>query len=194
MIETFVRLSAFGPDGVSMINSRFEAERRMASAGLPSAKRTALIAFYSIGHLGLQGIIGYPARLTWYIEWADLQLQAHLAHNALREPMTNIVQHGSSLISCPTPCSLHPHYMPNSCLWPCLNYGLLGGSDKYLSMVEGRTVGFVLFQSVLRLCEMQTASSRIRKWVAVSISKEDYGYVLSSFDNWYDTVQLNKLG
>ena len=46
----------------------------------------------------------------------------------------------------------------------------------YLSIAEGRIIGFIPFPRVLVLCEMWSASSRIWTHVAVSISYDDNHY------------------
>ena len=49
-----------------------------------------------------------------------------------------------------------------------------------LPIAGGRLVGFILFSRVLKLCEMQTASSRIWTQVVVSISYDDIHYTMST--------------
>ena len=47
----------------------------------------------------------------------------------------------------------------------------------YLPIAGGRIIGFIPFPRVLVLCEMQSASSRIRTRIAVSISYGDNHYI-----------------
>ena len=44
--------------------------------------------------------------------FGSMSCEAHQAYIALSEPMTSIVQQGSSLGSCPISLSINPHYKP----------------------------------------------------------------------------------
>ena len=52
--------------------------------------------------------------------------------------------------------------------------------SNYLPISGDRTTEFILFQNVLVLCEMQTASSRIWTQYAVSISCYNNHYTVST--------------
>ena len=58
----------------------------------------------------------------------------------------------------------------------CLNKAEEPSLIYYLPMAGGRIIGFIPFQRVLVLCEMQSVSSRIWTRVAVSISYDDNHY------------------
>ena len=54
----------------------------------------------------------------------------------------------------------------------------------HLSIAGGRIIGFMPFQKVIALYEMQTASSRIWTWFVVSISYDDKHYPSSTLETW----------
>ena len=53
----------------------------------------------------------------------------------------------------------------------------------YLPTAGGRIIGFIPFQRVLMLCEMQSVSSRIWTRVAVSISYDDNRYITGTLQS-----------
>ena len=61
-------------------------------------------------------------------------------------------------------------------LTSCLTKAEEPSLPYYLPIAGGRIIGFIPFPSVLVLCEMQSASSRIWTRVAVSISYDDNHY------------------
>ena len=50
----------------------------------------------------------------------------------------------------------------------------------YLCIAGGRIIGFIPFPKVFVQCEIQTASSRFRTWVAMSIPYDDNHYTKST--------------
>ena len=52
--------------------------------------------------------------------FGSMSCKAHQAHIALSEPMTSVVQQGSSLGSCPTSPTFNPHYSRLLGHWPCV--------------------------------------------------------------------------
>ena len=58
----------------------------------------------------------------------------------------------------------------------CLNKVKEVSFPYYLSILRGRMMEFISFYSALVLCETQSASSRYRTCVAVSISYDDNHY------------------
>ena len=51
----------------------------------------------------------------------------------------------------------------------------------YLPLAGGRIIGFIAFQRVLVLCEMQSVSSRIWTLIAVFISYDDNHYITGTY-------------
>ena len=58
----------------------------------------------------------------------------------------------------------------------CLTKAAESSLPYYLPISGGRTIGFIPFPRVLRLCEMQSVKSRIWTRVAVSNSRDDNHY------------------
>ena len=70
----------------------------------------------------------------------------------------------------------------------CLTKAEETSLPDYLPIAGGRIIGFIPFPSVLVLCEMQSASSRIWTRVSVSISYDDNHYTLGTFTNLFGIV------
>ena len=69
-------------------------------------------------------------------------------------------------------------------LTSCLTKAEEPSLSYYLPIAGGRIIGFIPFQRVLVLCEMQSVSSRIWTRVAVSISYDDNHYTAGTSDIW----------
>ena len=66
----------------------------------------------------------------------------------------------------------------------------LPSRSYYLPIAGGRIIGFIPFQRVLVLCEMQSVSSRIWTRVAVSISYDDNHYTTGTSKYYYVTLKI----
>ena len=119
-----LRLSAVVKD-----KDRFEAEWLLASAWSPSVGYDVIDS--TVYHWTSRSSLSYNQAFVPGFMFGSMSCKAHQAHIALSEPITSIVQQGSSFGLIPASPFFNPHYSQPLCLWLCGKLCLVEGRDKY---------------------------------------------------------------